>query len=175
MPTKRHGINQKTVAKWKKRETTTGLPTGPKDPRSTSLSFEDEADHRCVPQAYTAALDDCLYALQATIPYLTRLSLHRCLQRHGISRLPDAEDGKGIKRKFKTYSIGYLHINIAEARTEQGKLHPFVAIDRMSKCAFVELHERAMTRLAADFLLHLIAALPYKIHAHALEYACARN
>ena len=28
-------------------------------------------------------LDDCLYALQATIPHLTRASLHRCLQRHG--------------------------------------------------------------------------------------------
>jgi hypothetical protein len=28
-------------------------------------------------------LDDCLYTLQATIPHLTRLSLNRCLQRHG--------------------------------------------------------------------------------------------
>ena len=36
-------------------------------------------------------LDDCLYALQATIPHLTRSSLHRCLQRHGISRLPEVE------------------------------------------------------------------------------------
>jgi hypothetical protein len=36
-------------------------------------------------------LDDCLYALQATIPHLTRSSLHRCLQRHGISRLPSVE------------------------------------------------------------------------------------
>lgn len=33
--------------------------------------------------------DDCLYALQATILNLTRSSLHRCLQRHGIGRLPD--------------------------------------------------------------------------------------
>ena len=30
-------------------------------------------------------LDDCLYALQPTIPHLTRSSLHRCLQRHGIA------------------------------------------------------------------------------------------
>jgi len=52
------------------------------------------------------ALDDCLCALQPTIPQLTRSSLHRCLQRHGISRLPDVEDGKGIKRKFKSYAIG---------------------------------------------------------------------
>jgi hypothetical protein len=33
-------------------------------------------------------LDDCLYALQATIPHLTRSSLHRLFQRHEISRLP---------------------------------------------------------------------------------------
>ena len=32
-------------------------------------------------------LDDCLYALQATIPHLTRSSLHRCFVRHRINRL----------------------------------------------------------------------------------------
>jgi transposase InsO family protein len=30
--------------------------------------------------------------------------------------------------------------------------------------AFVELHEKATTRVAADFLRHLIAAVPYKVH-----------
>ncbi len=32
-------------------------------------------------------LNDCLHALQPTIPHLTRSSLYRCLQRHGIGRL----------------------------------------------------------------------------------------
>jgi len=40
---KRYGINQKTVAKWKKRTAVKDLPTGPKDPHSTVLSTEDEA------------------------------------------------------------------------------------------------------------------------------------
>ena len=40
---RRYGINQKTVAKWKKRSATANLPTGPRDPKSTSLSLEDEA------------------------------------------------------------------------------------------------------------------------------------
>lgn len=31
-----------------------------------------------------AALGDCLYALQATVPHLARSSLHGCLVRHGI-------------------------------------------------------------------------------------------
>jgi IS30 family transposase len=84
--------------------------------------------------------------------------------RHGISRLPDVEGSKPSRKKFKTYPIGFFHIDIAEVRTEQGKLHLFVAIDRTSKFAFVELHEKATTKIAAGFLRHLIAALPYKIH-----------
>jgi hypothetical protein len=51
---------------------------------------------------------------------LTRSSLHRCLQRHGLSRLPDVEGDKPNKHKFKAYPIGYFHINIVEVRTEQG-------------------------------------------------------
>jgi len=31
----RHGINPKTVAKWKKRGSVADLPTGPKQPKST--------------------------------------------------------------------------------------------------------------------------------------------
>src|SRR5258705_1822574 len=113
---RRHGINPKTVAKWKKRVSVADLPTGPKEPKSTSLALEDEAIIVAFRKYTLLSLDDCLYALQANIPHLTRSSLHRCLQRHGISRLPDVEDGKGIKRKFKTYPIGYFHIDIAEVR-----------------------------------------------------------
>src|SRR5579862_6246025 len=71
---------------------------------------------------------------------------------------------KAKKRKFKTYPIGYFHIDIAEVRTEQGRLYLFVAIDRTSKFAFIELHEKATRSVAGNFLQHLIAIVPYKIH-----------
>ena len=45
-------------------------------------------------------LNDCLYALQSSIPHLTRSALHRCLQHHGISRLPDVEGDKHKRQKF---------------------------------------------------------------------------
>ena len=57
-----------------------------------------------------------------------------------------------------------MHIDIAEVRTEQGKLHLFVAIDRTSKFVFAQLHERATVRVASDFLRALLAAVPYRIH-----------
>ena len=161
---KRHGVNPKTIAKWKKRASVSDLPTGPKEARSTVLSIEQEAVVVAFRRHTLLPLDDCLYALQATIPHLTRSSLHRCLQRHGISRLPDVEGDRPERRKFKTYPIGYFHIDIAEVRTEQGKLYLFVAIDRTSKFAFVELHEKATTRIAGDFLRAVIQAVPYKVH-----------
>jgi hypothetical protein len=40
---RRYGVNQKTVAKWKKRGFVADLRTGPKQPKSTVLSVEDEA------------------------------------------------------------------------------------------------------------------------------------
>ena len=97
-------------------------------------------------------LDDCLYALQATIPHLTALSsLHRCLQRHGISRLPNVEGDKPAKKKFEAYPIGYFHIDIAEVRTEEGKLYLFVAIDRTSKFAFARLEDAAAVHSRLHF------------------------
>ena len=161
---KRYGINPKTVAKWKKRPSTADLPTGPKHAQSTVLSIEEEAMVVAFRRHTLLPLDDCLYALQATIPHLTRSSLHRCLQRHGISRLPDVEDDRPSKRKFKAYPIGYFHVDIAEVQTAEGRLYLFVAIDRTSKFAFTELHAKATTQTAANFLHALIKAVPYKIH-----------
>ena len=53
---KRYGINQKTVAKWKQRETAADLPTGPKEAKSTVLSIEEEAIMR---DRYRAARWTC--------------------------------------------------------------------------------------------------------------------
>ncbi len=74
-------------------------------------------------------LDDCLYALQATIPHLTRFFAAPLLAapRHqptARGRGPEAEDG------VQGYPIGFFHIDIAEVRTEEGKLYLLVAIDR---------------------------------------------
>lgn len=159
----RYGINPKTVAKWRSRECVEDAAMGPKEVKSSVLSAEEEAAVVAFRKHTLLPLDDCLYALQASISHLTRSSLHRCLQRHGISRLPDVE-GCQPRKKFKQYPIGYFHIDIAEVRTEEGKLHMFVAIDRTSKFAFAELHERATRRIALDFLNHLIEVVPYKIH-----------
>jgi transposase-like protein len=160
----RHGINPKTVAKWRKRATVTDAPMGPA-PASTVLTPEEEAIAVAFRRHTLLPLDDCLYALQATMPRLSRSALHRCFQRHGISRLPLSEDGQSPpKNKVKDYPLGYLHVDFAELQTEEGRQYLFVAIDRTSKVAFAELHPRAKRVVAAEFLRRVLDKLPYKVH-----------
>ena len=161
---RRHGIDRKTVAKWRRRQTTADEQMGPKQPRSTVLSAEEEAIIVAFRRHTLLPLDDCLYALQPSIPLLTRSALHRCLQRHGISRLPEVEGDKPKRKAFKQYPIGYVHVDFAEVHTEEGKLYLFVAIDRTSKVCYAELHERAKQSTAASFFEAAIEAFPYALH-----------
>jgi transposase InsO family protein len=78
--------------------------------------------------------------------------------------LPEVTGDKEPKRKLKTYPIGYFHIDIAEVWTAEGKLYPYVAIDRASKFAFVQLVTKTGRTSASAFLVALIEAVPYKIH-----------
>ena len=62
---KRHGINPKTVAKWRRRRSLVDHKTGPKEPRSTALSIEEEAIIIAFRRHTLLPLDDCLYALRS--------------------------------------------------------------------------------------------------------------
>lgn len=95
-----YGINPKTVAKWRKRSSVEDARMGP-EPRSTVLTEEQEAVAVAFRSQTLLPLDDCLYTLQATMPRLTRSALHRCFQRHGISRLSDVE---GISQSGRSSS-----------------------------------------------------------------------
>ena len=57
-----------------------------------------------------------------------------------------------------------LHIDIAEVQTAEGKLFLFVAIDRTSKFAVVQLVEKANRKTAWELLEHLLEVVPYRIH-----------
>jgi transposase-like protein len=160
----RYDLNAKTVAKWRKRTSVEDAPMGPRQPHSTILTAEQEAMVVAFRMRTLLPLDDCLYRLRAGIPNLTRSSLHRCLQRHGISRLPEVGSDKPAKKKFATYAIGYFHVDIAQVHSEQGQLYLFIAIDRTSKFAYAELHPDQTRATACQFLRRLIDAVPYRIY-----------
>ena len=126
-------------------------------PRDIHIVLDNYATHKTPKvQAWLAK--------QPSIPHLTRSALHRCLQRHGISRLPEIGGDKPKRQRFKRYPIGFFHMDIAEVQTAEGKLYLFVAIDRTSKFAVTQLVEKADRKTAWEFLEHLLEAVPYRIH-----------
>ena len=159
----RYGLNAKTVRKWRKRTTTADAPMGPKKPTSTVLTPAEEAIVVAFRQKTLLPLDDVLGCLRDAIPHLSRSALHRCLQRHGVSRLP-IEETREQRKRFKTYEIGYVHIDSSELRHADGKLIMFLAIDRVSKFAYVEFHDSAGKMEGSAFLSNVVEVFPYKIH-----------
>ena len=85
------------------------------------LTTEEEAIIVAFRKHTLLPLDDCLYALQENIPHLTHSSLHRCFQRHDISRLPEIEGDKQPRKKFRACS-DYKKLHICE-----GDFSPFAA------------------------------------------------
>ena len=161
---RRYGLSRTTVDKWRVRTTTQDAPMGPSSPHSTVLSLAEEAMVVEFRRRTLLPLDDVLGCLRDSIPKLTRSSLHRCLDRHGISRLPVDPDKTPKRGKFADTRIGYVHIDISELRLAQGKLNMFLAIDRVSKFTYVEFRDNAGKMNGASFLRSVVEAFPYAIH-----------
>jgi hypothetical protein len=132
---KRYGVNPKTIAKWKGRTSVADLPTGPKEPRSTVLTVEEEAVVVAFRRHTLLPLDDCLYALQPTIPHLTRSSLHRSLPR----------DSRGVRPH------GRLH-------TPGDGSHPTYLARDEDRTGIVDLVKRKPPKLAAVALATMLQA-----------------
>src|SRR5450755_4894259 len=64
----RYGVDPKTLFKGRKQSSVADLPSGPRE-----LSVEQEAIIVAFRRHTLLPLDDCLYALQATLPHLTQV------------------------------------------------------------------------------------------------------
>jgi len=161
---KRYHLNVKTVKKWHERDYLNDAPMGPK--RSTSIKLNDleEAIVCGFRQKTLLPLDDCFLALKDQIPSLTRSNLYRCLKRNGLNQLPkEIPEIKG-KGKFKSYPLGYIHIDICKVTSQEKQVYLFVAIERLSKFIYAEVHETIGHTQSVTFLKNLVLAVPFKIH-----------
>jgi hypothetical protein len=83
---------------------------GPGRPRSTVLTEAEEAVLAGFRRRTLLPLDDVLGCLRESIPNLSRSALHRCLVRHGISRLPQGEEKASKRQRLAETTIGYAHL-----------------------------------------------------------------
>ncbi len=76
------------------------LSNEPAAPRSTILTPAEEAIIVEFRRRTLMPPDDVMGCLKDSIPNPTRSALHRCLQRHGISRLPASDDKTAKRGRF---------------------------------------------------------------------------
>jgi transposase InsO family protein len=160
----RHGLNPKTVAKWRRRTTTADAPMGPRRPRGSVLTEAEEAVVVEFRRRTLLPLDDVLGCLRESIPRLTRSALHRRLVRHGISRLPEVRrtppSGAASPRRRSATSTS----TSASCAWPRASCSCSLAIDRVSKFAHVAFLEANTKLSGAAFLREVVAAFPYRPH-----------
>jgi hypothetical protein len=159
----RYGLNPRTVARWRGRATAADQPMGPSRPRGTVLSDAEEAIVVEFRRRALPPLDAVLGCLRESIPKLTRGALHRCLARPGLSRLPKDDENASRRGSFAATRIGSVRIEHCGPRLTGGKLHMFLAIDRVSEFAHVAVLDAATKMNGAAFPREVIAAFRHAI------------
>ena len=109
-------------------------------------------------------LDDLLEVVQPQLSYpIKRAQLSNILKKHGLTdKKEETTKGKG---KFKDYEPGFLHLDCTYLPKLEGKqCKAFCAIDRKTKWAYVEVHERKTKEASKEFLENVIKNCPFKIH-----------
>jgi hypothetical protein len=101
--------------------------------------------------------------LASNDPASDALILHRVPATAWHQPVARGDARQGAEAEVQVLPIGYFHIDIAEARPKASS-HLYVAIDRTSKFAFVQLVTKTGRTSASAFLVALIAAVPYTIH-----------
>jgi transposase-like protein len=160
---KKYNLNPKTILKWKHRSSFSDRRSGPIKPRS--VLSEKEQSIVCEFKRVTKfSLDEIFCALQDKIPTLSRSNIYRCLKRNGLNKNPKEFNEKRTTKEFKNYPIGFMHIDIAQVHTKDGKAYLFVGIDRKTRYVHAELFDKMTTKNTCVFLKNLIAHCPFKIH-----------
>jgi IS30 family transposase len=159
----KYNLNPKTILKWKHRTSFSDRRSGAIKPKSV-LSEKEQAIICEFKRVTKFSLDEIFCALQDKIPALSRSNIYRCLRRNGLNKNPPEFSEKRTTKDFKDYPIGFMHIDIAQVYTDNGKAYLFVGIDRKTRYVYAELYNEMTTKNTCIFLENLVAHCPFKIH-----------
>jgi transposase-like protein len=163
MLAKQYNISPTTVQKWKRRETIEDKRRGPRAIRSSVLTEGEEEIIILFRRQTLLSLDDCLYALQPSIPTLSRSSLYRCFRRHKLNSLSAISNLAPAAKRCANPSLGCFFIGVIPIEAIDGRGELFIGLDRTSKFGYASfLNEVTKSRFV--FLGQLISAVPFKVN-----------
>ena len=160
----KYGLSWKTVKKWQERDSLEDRSSRPHKLR-ISLSQDQEDLILFERKKFKKTIEEIYFAVDGVIPNIYPVKIYRCLARYGLNVLPD-ELIKAERRirKFRKYSIGYLHLDaLYTPKINQKRWYVFTSIDRVSKLALIWITDRKTKENGARFLKMALAFYPYPI------------
>lgn len=162
---KRFNISWSTANKWKKRTAVYDKSSRP-DKLRTSLTNKEEDLILFERKKFKKTVDEIYLTLEKDIPNLYPQKVYRCVKRYGLSSLPEEFILAERKiRKFRKYTIGYIHIDtLFSPKIAKKRYYIFTAIDRVSKVAYLRISNKKTKEMGTMFLKKVLKFYPYAIH-----------
>lgn len=158
-------ISWLTARKWKNRGSVEDKSSRPVK-LQTTLSEKEEDLILFERKKFKKTVDEIYLTLEKDIPNLYPQKVYRCVRRYGLSSLPEEFVLAERKiRKFRKYTIGYIHIDtLFSPKIAKKRYYIFAAIDRVSKAAFLWIANRKTKEMGTRFLKKVLKFYPYAIH-----------
>ena len=162
---KKYHLNWGTVKKWRLAESVQDVSSRPHKLNTTLTKWQEDLilfERR----QFKKPIDEIFFSLENTIPGLYPMKVYRCLRRYGLNVFPqEFVDAERKIRKFRKYTIGYVHLDVLYApKIAKKRWYLFTGIDRVSKIAYVWVSERKTKEMGARFLRKVLSFYPYRIH-----------
>lgn len=161
----KYGLSWKTVRKWRNRN---GVEDKSSRPHKLRVSLTQEQEDLILfeRKKFKKTVEEIFFSVEGIIPNIYPVKIYRCLVRYRLSVLPD-ELLKAERRirKFRKYTIGYLHIDaLYTPKINHKRWYVFTCIDRVSKLGFVWITDRKTKENGSIFLDMVLKFYPYKIN-----------
>ena len=166
----RYNVTVATVRKWRGRDDMQDRSHCPNN-LGTTLTPAQEVLVVELRRTLLLPLDDLLAVTREFINAdASRSGLDRCLRRHGVSNLktlvPAVEGETRVKKTFKDYEPGFLHVDIKylpQMPDEKHRRYLFVAIDRATRWVYFRTYRNQSEVSSTDFLRRLKGVAPMVI------------
>lgn len=157
------GVSETTIRRWRARTTVNDRSHTP-NKLMISLSPVEEALVCELRSHLQLPLDDIVEVMRRCVNgKLSRSAIHRCLKRHGLSQRARPE--KTAIGVFQQTTVGFIHIDLKHLPAiERRKSYAFVAIDRITRYVYMELHPRRDAATSEGFLKRFLAHFPHPVH-----------
>jgi hypothetical protein len=168
----RLGVNRKTIAKWRARDSTSDQRMGPKNPGSKVLSRDEEAIILAYRWRTRLKLNDCLVKLKRLMPHLSRSALYRCLKRWGLNRIGPTAASPTLTSGALTgpfcFDITANEVLFRGDDMDEVVVPVFLAVEEITKHVYAQA-EFARPLNASMFLGQLVGQFRQKINAVTTE------